>query len=264
MSAFEWDTCQLTYSGIQYNELHEGYQVNLARDRASTAIRRLSCAWGDADELAKALTGSTLSINGQVIYTAAASHPLFSYLQVESVNIQPVGESLGTGIWEQAHLTVSYAIPEFGDGSSDEEELLKEESIDVTAFNQRIPTQKLQFPAGSELDEDAYTTVRVLEYRVVLYRQPTLPLPAITQAVNKVNNATWKGLPAGQALYAGAEASRRITSEGTEEWTISHVVLIGERDHRMRYNIDNSAYEIVKYKDGSNIIDETNFALLGI
>lgn len=265
MSAFIWDDCQLTFDGFQYNELHDAYVITINREGGSTAVRKLACAWGDAVGLAQSLRGNSVEVGGVLVYTEAASHPAIATLKVSSVNVQPQGASLGTGIWEQAHLTVAYDVPEFGTGSAPTTEELKEQSLDISAFNQQIDNEKVEFDNGDPVDGDVYTTVRVIEYRCTLYRQASLPLSAIAGLINKVNNATWEGVPAGYALYGGAEASRTITDEGAEEWTVSHVVFIGDQDQRQRVNPNTGALATVRYKNGGdNIIREGSFASVGI
>lgn len=269
MSIFIWDECQLSEAGIQYNENHDSYSIQINREGGSTATRKLTCAWGDAVALAQALRGNSVEVGGELVYTDAASHPVLSALKVSSVNITPVGKPLTTGTWEQAFLDVSYDVPEFGSGGGGGGGAveLKEQSLDISAFNEVIPGEKLQFTNGKKLDEDAYVTARVIEYRCTLYRQATLPLAAIAALVNKVNNAPWEGVAEGVALYGGAEANRTITDEGNAEWTISHVVYIASRDQRMRYNNDAKAYQKVFYRDGEvnrEIYEAGDFSTVGI
>ena len=266
MSTFVWDDCQLTQDGIQYNENHADYTITVNREGGSTAVRKITCAWGDAVDLAQALRGNSVEVGGTLVYTDAASHPVLSTLKVSSVSIQPVGAPLTTGTWEQAFLTVTNDVPEFGTGSAPDTEELSEEALDVTAFNQQLPAEKVEFNNGDPLDnEDVFTTVRVIEYRKTLYRQATLPLSAISNLVNKVNTTTWNGVAAGYALYGGAEASRTITDDGAQEWTISHVVFIGEKDHRQRWNAQAGAFQEVVLKNGGGaIIEDGDFSTVGL
>lgn len=266
MSTFVWDTC-LTQDGIQYNENHDAYKLQINREGGSTAVRKITCAWGDAIALAQALRGNSIEVGGELVYTDAASHPLLSNLKVSTVGIAPVGQPISTGIWEQAFLTVAYDVPEFGTGGGGPgEEILAEESLDISAFNQQIPGGKLKFANGDPVeDEDVYTTVRVVEYRKTLYRQASLNFSAIADLENKVNATPWNGVAAGRALYGGAEASRTITDEGAQEWTISHVVYIGEKDQRTRWNAKAGAFQNVVFANGGdNVIGEGDFTTVGL
>lgn len=268
MSKFTWDECELTFDGIQYNENHQDYTIRIARQGGGTASRKLTCAWGDAINLAQSLRGNTIEIDGVLVYTEAAAHPLIPSLKVADVQITPVGASLGTGLYEQAFLTVAYDVPEFGGGpaGSTDEEDLKEQSLDFTAFNQQIPNEKVQFANGDPVDEDVYTTVRIVEFRTTLYRQASLPIAAISGLINRVNSTTWEGVPAGNALYAGAQADRTITDTGAQEWTVSHVVLVGNQDHRKRWNPEAGEFQEVQFKGagGGAIIESGNFSSVGI
>jgi hypothetical protein len=267
MSIFVWDTCQLTQGGFQYNENHESYTININREGGSNAVRKVTCAWGDAVALAQDLRGSTIEVDGNLLYTEAEAHPVLPSLKVASVAIEPVGIPLTTGTWEQAFLTINYDVPEFGTPGG-EIDVLKEESLDVTAFNELIPAEDLVFEDGV-VARDLTITVRMIEYRCTLYKQATLPIQAITGLINKVNNGAWTigagTVGEGQALYGGAEASRSITDTGAEEWTISHVVYIGSHDQRQRWNAFAGVMEKVAFRNGGgDIYDSGSFASVGL
>lgn len=266
MSEFIWNSCQLSEDGIQYNEMYDSYSLQINREGGSTAQRRLSCAWGDAIDLAQALKGNSVEVGGELVYTDAKSHPLLPSLKVSGVNITPAGEPISAGVWEQAFLNVAYDVPEFPSGGSlPDAEDLAEESLDISAFNEQIPNEKVQFANGDAVEEDVFQTVRVIEYRKTLYRQANLPVQAIADLLNKVNASAWNGVAEGRALYGGAEASRVITDEGAEEWTITHVVYIGEKDQRVRWNATAGAFQTVEFKNGGDpIIDSGNFSTVGL
>lgn len=265
MSTFIWDDCQLSQGGIQYNENYKNYTINIPREGGGNATRQLACAWGDAIDLATSLRGNTVEINNILVYTEAAAHPLLPQLKVSNVSITPVGKPIETGVFEQAFLDLTYDVPEFGgSGGGPDDEELAEESLDFTAVNQQIPAAKGKFESGQVLDEDFFTTVRLVEYRKTLYKQASLPLSAIVSLINKVNNSNWEGVSEGKALYAGATASRVRTAEGNKEWTISHVVLVGQQDHRTRWNKDTGQFEIVNLDDGTPIIESGSFSSVGL
>lgn len=262
MSIFEWDSCQLSYDGIQFNENHEDYNIVFNREGGSTATRKITCAWGDALPLATALRGNTVEVGGEVVYTDAASHPVLTELRVASVDIQPIGAPITTGTWEQAFLTIQYDTPEFGSGSDPEP--LAEESIDITAFNQTETRQMIQFAGGDPVDEDVTFTVRTIEYTKTLFKQPRLPLFEIASLTNKVNDSTWNGFGPGEALYAGAQASREI-GPGGDEWTITHTVLVDGNDYNTRYNPKTGQRERITYKGGlDNFYESGSFASVGL
>jgi len=179
--------------------------------------------WNNRLRVAISLLGGWVNLGGFITYVPPASYVYIPSLVCKNVttswkgDIDPV-----TNDWKTAEIGVSYGkyetqVVDFG-----------EISIDVSADSLAIPGGSFQWSTGPDSgkklgDNDITPQVVIPGVTIRLKRlAPFLYLSPIVSMIGKINSSdlfvAGFGFAAESVLFAGAQATRKITSEGNELW----------------------------------------------
>ena len=249
---------------VTYEEQVGSCKVSFSGGSVS-GTRIFKVAWSDVWDFAKELKGGYRDVDGD--YIEPARHPYLDYLYCLDVDVDPI---ITDGITETTNATGLYIVYEWAkvtakygillNVADEDPETIEEESLSVAAEMLTLPSDEYEWTGdsvaikGDVLPGKISTTT---QFSVTKYHVASLPDSTVSGLVGKVNNATWRGYGAGLALFAGAEARRSITTEGTEDWELTYSFLIKAQSWNNVYRDSTGAFAAVRTRTGHDPIYES-------
>lgn len=218
-----------TLNSISYIVLNEGSGKVQIRDKGSSAQTRFMIAWTDLTSFVDALRGGWKLISPTLIsYTRPHKHPDWPFYCTEA-SVDEVISPTGTGTWEYALITATYAPLSFDPETGNSSDAISEElnfSNDVTVIPAGATYSGSGSSSGDPINRPMKKITPLCDYRVIMNALPQLPggnAQLILSMMGKLNSTTFRGAAPGKFMFAGARASRSaasITSLNSQNWKV--------------------------------------------
>ncbi len=191
--------------------------------------------------------------------TSPVSHPVFTGLIIKSVGFVLMQDHTATS-FKNWRCTVNYGTPE-----EDEDGDLVSYSIDVAAESLALPKSAYEIGSIPEEmgDEHAapHKIIPFVSYSITQHREATIDVNGdIRPLVGKVNDALFHTFAAGLVLYEGASASKSVTTDGSDDWEISHKFAVHVAGWNLHWHPQNEAWEELDF----DLYEEGDFTALGL
>lgn len=244
----------VTPRGINYEEIKPP-QFRYSREGIS-ATRTLKIAWEDIERFAAEAFPAGAVTNGGNIIPATQTFPGKSYLILSNLDVTPFDEenpqtndSYGVATCDSgATVTLSYETQSFTEGQplggDDEEGLglaIFSHALQIGGEYYSLPANAVSWtqaafdpfnPPSPDAEADtnqfdnlqAAKLIPIIEHVITLYRVPELPMEAIREKIGRVN-LNYDNLFDAEAetlLFMGANATRKVTTEGADAWEIEY------------------------------------------
>lgn len=244
----------ITIGGVQAWD--EGTEEDFNK-LASSAVRRLCCAWGSRGTLTTFLLGGTTQ-NG-VIQTLSppARYPDASFLIADSVRITGEGvlsvAASGMVAYQWAHLEVFYKTSDLELLSEDIGTLSMTGSSQIIMPSQAEPTFKWSSD-NKDLPPEATPGVLVptIEFTKTRRNLATIPTAMILSLMDHVNSSTFEGASAGKILFTTPNSSARITPAGLRNIDMAYTFIYHPYGHNKFLRPSTGTWDSIVTKVGSN------------
>ena len=230
------------------NEASEEW--TLSRQQSS-ASRIYYGPGSEAIAFARRALGGILDPSGAVTYVPEYACHLATWLTAKSARIQfdgtPIIASNGEYEWPYATVTLEF---QSSDRSQEGDEAYIRTSLKSANEALTIEGGTGVFASGQTIPVPIPLNMTCIEMRFEWERAPNLGYDLFSKA-GKVNNATWRGLPAGTVLFTEYEASSQqkgMFSE--EEFRRSYGLKYREVEHNKHFNIYTGNWEEVTFPGG--------------
>lgn len=202
------------------------------------------------------MPGSTVLFADNVKYKPFGNDPLIP---------SPATESTCNG-YSEAEAHVTYRTIAYQSGSTSIYTIKWAAKAEIF----RLPNYGLKWSSDdAPVGEDTLNAGKVMtgiEIHVTLHRVPSIPTSTILGLLGKVNNGAFQGVAAECLLFAGANVSQTVTSDGTQPFEVDLVfasrVIDGSTslgwNHYFRQSSGN--FERLKTKSGNDIFLTGSFS----
>lgn len=212
------------------------------------------------------LSGVTESVpysGGSVDRIVTLQHPLYNWLWSTSFSCEAFGEASQTStaledLHSHAKINVDFRSTNYPTGGS--EPYLTWETRGTSLYA-TIPGRKMKFTGGEVLGQDAGFFISQVSYVLTLYQAPQLNDEYINGFLNTVNNATFRGIPAGQLRFDTWGSSFEIIGGGGLRWT-KQLVFTRQSHSWNQYYTSAGVLETALDPASNPTYPSSNFALL--
>ncbi len=251
-------TLNTTVGPVTIKEMYEGYEAGIDLTRGPYVNKKYLCPdWPSTFPVANALMG------GGVPPVGRHACPESTNLRCLNAVVQPKGEfdarDSGRPRFNLPIVSATYAIPTWSEQATDDPSANQsfpneispgqpytymDQSIDWDTETIKLPGRAYTFQTlGGAVDTPVARTIAVAQFVLVRRWQKQLPYANVTAYLNKLNNATFLGQPAGQIKFRKARARRSAFSDGTASQEVELVFQWREYDHNMQHRPDKFLFE---------------------
>lgn len=148
-------------------------------------------------------------------------HPVYNWMWSTGFSCEMFGEASEDStelvdLHSKAKITVDFSSPTYPTSGTDPYLTWETKGSGLYAT---IPNRKMRFSTGEVLGQDAGEHFTQTTYILTLYQCPGMGDALFNLYNNKLNNATFRSIPAGQLRFDTWSASFAIGSGGVMQWT---------------------------------------------
>jgi len=212
------------------------------------------------------IAGQTESVpysGGSVDRIVMLQHPLFPWLWSSSFTCEYFGEASEDSteledMYSLVKVDVDFSSTNYP--TSGGEPFLTWETKGSGLYA-TIPNRKMRFTTGEVLGADAGVHFTQTVYVLTLYQCPTLGDDILNAYDNTLNNATFRGIPAGQLRFDSWGGSFTIGSGGVIQWT-RQIQFTRQSHHWNQYYRSDGILDTATDPDGNPTYGLANFSAL--
>ncbi|WP_406698556.1 hypothetical protein V5E97_06700 [Singulisphaera sp. Ch08] len=158
-------------------------------------------------------------------------HPIYNWLWSSSFNCEAFGESSPDStelidLHSKVQVNVEFSSTTYPTSGSEPYLTWETKGSGLYAT---IPNRKMKFSNAEVLGQDAGAHFTQTTYVLTLYQCPTMGDEILNLYNNKLNNATFRSIPAGQLRFDNWGGSFSVGSGGVIQWT--RQIMFTYQDH---------------------------------
>ncbi len=257
----------MTLDRIDYEEPYGSFTMSFGKDD-TTATRIFKIDWGDLADFLIELKGGYRNAPTWP-WTPPSRLPNFEFMYCTEADVVGLGkahkESGPEGdytAYEYAKVTGRYESQKVVDDEIDDPTAILEETLRLSAEFLVLPERAYLWESDDILVQEEVTVGKLMptfEYNITRPSVENSGANTLLDLVGMVNDATWRGITAGQALFLGSDADRTTTTDGAENWRITYSFLLRAIPHNYFFRPtagweliieDNGGPDTYVYNDG--------------
>ncbi len=262
----------MTLDKIDYEEPYGSFNISFGKND-TTGTRIFKIDWDDLADFLIELKGGYRNVPS-FPWTPPARLPGFEFLYCTEADIEGLGKAHehsgaeGDYIaYEYAKVSARYESQKVVDDEIDDPTAILEETLRLSAEFLVLPDKTYLWESDdTDMSEAPGKLMPSFEYNITRHSVENSGANTLLDLIGTVNNATWRGIVAGKALFLGSDADRTTTTDGAENWGITYSFLLRAIEHNFFYR-PKVGWELIIEDNGgpdTYVYDEGDFTDLNL